>query len=277
MKTPITYYGGKQNLVNVILPMIPRHGLYCEPFTGGAAVFFAKPPSRIDILNDLNPEIINFYEVLKTDFDALAAEVAASLYSRKLHHNAFVVYVNPDMFNRVKRAWAVWYLTATSFGSMLGVGWGSDLFGKRVGAFNHKKAEFNDTLSRRLSNTGFENCDACKVIQIYDTEDSFFYTDPPYVGADQGHYAGYAQKHFDTLLNTLAAIKGKFLLSSYPNETLSTFVKKYGWKQVEVKMNNPMAASGRGHLVVKTEVLTANYHIDKNGGCAPSLFYENCP
>jgi DNA adenine methylase len=275
VKTPITYYGGKQNLVNVILPMIPRHRLYCEPFAGGAAVFFAKPPSESEILNDLNPEIINFYEVLKTDFDALAAEVGASLYSRKLHHNAYVVYANPDMFDRVKRAWAVWYLAATSFGSMLGVGWGSDLFGKRVGAFNNKKAEFNESLSRRLGNTRFENCYACKIIKAYDAEGSFFYTDPPYVGADQGHYAGYTQKHFDALLETLAYVKGKFLLSSYPNGALSEFVQKNGWYQVEARMNNIMASTTSGRFVEKIEVLTANYRIDKTGGCAPALFDEN--
>ena len=275
MKTPITYYGGKQNLVDVILPMIPPHRLYCEPFTGGAAVFFAKRPSKEEVLNDLNPEIINFYEVLKRDFSALQSEINISLHSRKLHRNACVVYANPDMFSRVKRAWAVWYLATTSFGSMLGGTWGSDAYGKRLGAFNNKKAEFNETLSHRLAGAKFENCGACKIIQIYDAPDSFFYTDPPYVGADQGHYAGYTQVHFDALLETFSSIKGKFLLSSYPNEPLSKSVQKYGWYQAEVKMNNSMAAAEVGHLVIKTEMLTANYPIDLKGGCAPSLFDEN--
>ena len=43
MKTPITYYGGKQTLLKYLLPLIPQHKLYCEPFFGGGAVFFAKP------------------------------------------------------------------------------------------------------------------------------------------------------------------------------------------------------------------------------------------
>ncbi|MCC7452959.1 MAG: DNA adenine methylase, partial [Crocinitomix sp.] len=45
MKTPITYYGGKQKLVSLILPNIPQHTVYVEPFVGGGAIFFAKPPS----------------------------------------------------------------------------------------------------------------------------------------------------------------------------------------------------------------------------------------
>jgi DNA adenine methylase len=275
MKTPVTYYGGKQNLIDIILPMIPRHRLYCEPFTGGAAVFFAKPPSGVEVLNDLNAEIINLYEVMKTDFDALAEDVNASLYSRKLYRNASVVYNNPDMFDRIKRAWAVWYLAATGFNSILDGVWASDNCGKHIGAFRNKKKEFSAAFARHLAGTSFENCDACKVIQIHDAKDSFFYADPPYVGADQGHYAGYTQEQFDALLETLSGIQGKFLLSSYPNGALDAFIQKFGWNKVEARMNNIPAATARGGFVAKTEVLTANYRIGLRDGCAPSLFDEN--
>jgi DNA adenine methylase len=48
MKTPITYYGGKQQLSGRIIPLIPEHTLYCEPFLGGGAVFFRKPKSQAE-------------------------------------------------------------------------------------------------------------------------------------------------------------------------------------------------------------------------------------
>jgi len=60
MKTPITYYGGKQTLLKYLLPLIPQHKLYCEPFFGGGAVFFAKPKSDVEVINDINGEVINF-------------------------------------------------------------------------------------------------------------------------------------------------------------------------------------------------------------------------
>jgi DNA adenine methylase len=104
MKTPLSYYGGKQQLANIILGLVPPHRLYCEPFLGGAAIFFAKEPSKVKIINDSNGEIINFYEVLQRDFTALEKEVAISLHSRKKHHQAQVIYANPEMFDRVKRA-----------------------------------------------------------------------------------------------------------------------------------------------------------------------------
>lgn len=111
MKTPITYYGGKQKLAPIILDLIPRHILYGEPFSGGAAVFFAKKPSEVEVLNDKNGELINFYQVIKDQFPDLSIEIEKTLHSRKLHHQAWVVYNNPELFSSVKRAWAVWVLS----------------------------------------------------------------------------------------------------------------------------------------------------------------------
>jgi DNA adenine methylase len=272
MSTPISYWGGKQHMADIIIRLLPPHRLYCEPFTGGAAIFFAKKPSPVEILNDENSEITNFYEVLKNDFDTLCMEVQTSLHSRKLHKHAGVIYVNPDMFDRVKRAWAIWMLATTSFGSMLDGIWGHDVHGKKTSTFRHKRADFTKELSDRLKSTRIECCDAIKVIRDNDAADSLFYTDPPYVGSDQGHYTGYTQSDFDALLNTLAGIKGKFLLSSYPNKNLAEFVKQNAWYQFEVSMSNAMATSHTGHFILKTEVLTANYLIHKDGWGTPGLF-----
>ncbi|MDR2149904.1 MAG: DNA adenine methylase [Spirochaetaceae bacterium] len=101
MKTPITYYGGKQMLAKIILGLIPPHRVYCEPFLGGGAIFFSKQPSKVEIINDTNGELINFYKVCKTDFHALRKEIAVSLHSRKQHHQAEIVYNNPEMFDPV--------------------------------------------------------------------------------------------------------------------------------------------------------------------------------
>ncbi|GJQ05738.1 DNA adenine methylase [Capnocytophaga canimorsus] len=68
-RTPISYYGGKQTMLPHILPLIPEHQIYVEPFFGGGAVFWAKEPAKSEIINDFNANVVNFYEVLKTDFE----------------------------------------------------------------------------------------------------------------------------------------------------------------------------------------------------------------
>lgn len=57
MKPPITYYGGKQKLIKHLLPLIPEHNLYAEPFFGGGALFWAKEPSNVEVINDTNREL----------------------------------------------------------------------------------------------------------------------------------------------------------------------------------------------------------------------------
>ena len=61
MRTPISYYGGKQTMLKHIIPLIPSHRLYTEAFCGGAAVLFAKSPVEAEIINDINMELTNFY------------------------------------------------------------------------------------------------------------------------------------------------------------------------------------------------------------------------
>jgi DNA adenine methylase len=260
MRTPISYYGGKQQLAGTILGLIPPHRLYCEPFIGGAAVFFAKEPSKVEIINDTNGEIINFYEVLKRDFSALEEEIEISLHSRKKHHQAEVVYANPDMFDRIKRAWAVWMLANVSYGCKSNGSFGYDRIGGNSKKLANKRSDFNVDYAIRLQQVQIECCDALRVIRSRDTLETFFYLDPPYVGADQGHYDGYTQEDFDNLLGLLESIKGKFVLSSYRNKSLKELSKRNGWHTLEFKMPSSMT-HGYESPRKKVEVLTANYPI----------------
>ncbi|MDR0374617.1 MAG: DNA adenine methylase [Treponema sp.] len=260
MKTPLTYYGGKQQLSATILALIPEHKAYVEPFAGGAAIYFAKEPAVCEVINDTNGELVNFYEVMKRDFSALQSEIEVSLHSRRQHRQAQVIYANPDMFDRVKRAWAIWMLSNTSYRARLDNGFGYDRKGKVSGKLTNKRDSFTAEYGARLQNTQIEYCDALRIIRSRDTPETFFYCDPPYVGADQGHYDGYTQEDFDGLLDALASIQGKFLLSSYRNKALTAFVEKQGWDSVEIRMSLNMSNNHTPRA--KIEVLAANYPIE---------------
>jgi DNA adenine methylase len=99
-----------------------------------------------------------------------------------------------------------------------------------------------------------------RIIRSRDTPNAFCYCDPPYIGADQGHYDGYSQADFENLLDTLANMQGKFLLSSYRNAALSNFVKRYGRDTMEIGMSLSNAVQYENKKQ-KIEVLTANYPI----------------
>lgn len=259
MKTPITYYGGKQKLVKHILPLIPVHELYGEPFAGGAAIFFAKENAKVNVLNDTNKELINFYKIVKSDFVSLEKEIQISLYSRDLHRKASVIYNNPDMFNEVKRAWALWILASQSFCSMLDDVWGYERSSSsKTKSINNKKEAFTMDLAIKLQDVQLECADALYVIRSRDMEKAFFYVDPPYYNSDMGHYDGYSIDDFEALLKLLSEIKGKFMLSSYPSPILQKYTKLFNWniKTIDSKVS---VSSKKDYLKRKTEVLTMNY------------------
>jgi len=262
MKTPLTYYGGKQRLASTIIPLLPEHNLYAEPFCGGAAIFFEKEPSAVEVLNDLNSEVINFYRVIKEDFVNLEKEIRISLHSRRLHQDAGVVYENPHLFSPLKRAWAVWVLSAQSFAAMIDGSFGYDKTRNTTSKKIHNKREgFTEEYAIRLQNVQIECADALYIISSRDTAGSFFYCDPPYFNSDCGHYGGYTEADFERLLGALAGIKGKFLLSSYPSDVLSQYSAAHGWHTKTITQLVSVNAKG-GKQKVKKEVLTANYALE---------------
>ncbi len=261
MKTPISYYVGKQKLVPKILPLIPEHKLYVEPFVGGAAVFFGKPASQIECINDTNTELVNFYKVLQNNYIELERMVKVTLHSRRLHKDAQVVYDNPHLFNDIKRAWAVWVLSTQSFCAMLDGSFGYDKSkNTTTKKISNKRNEFSEEYAIRLQNVQIECADALYVISKRDTASTFFYCDPPYFNSNCGHYDGYSEQDFENLLIALAKCKGKFLLSSYPSDLLKKYIKAHGWHYKCYESGVSVNAKG-GYMKRKWERLTANYEI----------------
>lgn len=260
-RTPLTYYGGKQKLLQHILPRIPEHSSYIEPFVGGGAVFWAKGPADMEVLNDTNRELMNFYRVVQQDYVALEKEIKITLHSRDLHRKAWVIYTNPDMFNEIKRAWAVWMLCSQSFSSKIDGSWGYDKISNSTSQkVQSHKERFTEDLAIRLQNAQLECADALYVIKSRDDKDAFFYCDPPYYNSDCGHYDGYSLQDFENLLVSLSEIKGKFLLSSYPSPILVKYAKKHGWSMFSVDQRVTVNNKG-GYLKRKIEVLTANFKL----------------
>ena len=253
MSTPITYYGGKQMMAKHILPLIPEHHIYSEAFFGGGAIFFAKPPSKVEFINDFNGEIVNFYKVIKRNFKELKAEIDITLHSELQHREANAIYFKRTEETEVMRAWAVWMLSQQSFYSIFGNSWKCGKKRNMANTIANKKAQFDETYVKRLEATSIFCRDALDVIVKSDRDDAFHYIDPPYFNADMGHYGGYTANDFEKLLIIFSKLDGKFMLSSYPSEMLTKYATQFGWKTIELDLHRP---AGKGR---KIEVLTMNY------------------
>jgi len=266
MRTPIAYYGGKQKLIKEIIPLIPRHKQYVEPFFGGGAVFFAKDKSKNEAINDLDKSVINFYKVLQNNFKKLQKRIKETLHHEHLHTKAHKILKKP-MKDKIEYAWAFWVQTNMSFGNTMFGGFAFSNDGEAKNTRNKRK-NFDERYLNRIEHAEIFCRDAIGLIKIKDSKDTFFYVDPPYVSSDCGHYKGYTKKDFRKLLITLANIKGKFLLSSYPEDDLIRFRKKHKWNKKDRELNVAVTGKRKGQLK-KLECLTWNY---KKENTLKSLF-----
>jgi Site-specific DNA methylase len=261
------YIGGKQYLLKHLLPLIPQHKTYVEPFCGSAKLFFAKTPSQVEVLNDKNKLIANLFYCVSFHFDEFYQKVSTLVYSRVLY-DMFKQDVEtladlkiPDVDVAVK----TYYLFNTSFAGKVFGGFGVSKTKNEAKSFHNKISSLH-LIHERLKNAQIECSDFEEVIRRYDSEDTFFYLDPPYYGAELYYDANFTEEDHKRLLSLLKQVRGKWLLSGYSNELYENELKEfnrlefqavkhsYGLTQNSKQKERPQAV----------EVVWFNYEIDKS-------------
>lgn len=258
-RTPLSYYGGKQAMLAHILPMIPGHEVYTEAFLGGGSVFWSKKKSKNETINDTLDVVVNFYEQVKLNYNALKPLIESSLISRTQHKRAQKL-LRDKKADPVLRAWAFWFASNFSFTNKLdgGIKFSNDQNTVVPEQLRNKKRRFTEWLVNRIEDAHIENKDALVILQSRNVEKAFHYIDPPYINADQGHYRGYTVEQFEKLLQWCETCKGKFLLSNYNSDILTEYISKNGWykKEVSKRLMAPTIKEKD-----KTEVLVWNYRL----------------
>lgn len=207
---PICWQGGKRRLRRLIVAMMPPHRCYVEVFGGAAWVLFAKPPSAVEVYNDINGELVNFFKVVKYRWEEFVAACDWLLPSRRLFEE--FKRRDPAELGDVERAVRFYYLVKASFGGK------GECFGYSVAqrsSFNPSK--IYDSVRRayeRLKHVYIENLDFREVIKRYDDERTLFYLDPPYYrAATPRWYDGMADGDYEELAELLRGVRGSFILS----------------------------------------------------------------
>ena len=264
IKTPISYYGGKQQLVKVLLEMIPKHRIYCEPFFGGGALFFQKKPSYLEVINDINDNLINFYLQCQNNFEELAAEIHKTLCSESQYIWAQEIYQGQKVVDDITKAVATWIVFQCGFMNSADKSWkwdnGTD--NSHCGrVLMHNRKNFCPWIQKRLESVQISCMDALKVIEQRDTPGSFFYLDPPYPNSDQGHYKGYTIDNLIELLQLLETIHGQFLLSCYELPVLHEYAEKKNWQLKRIEMRKRCVS--RYRVENKVECLLYNFKESK--------------
>lgn len=209
MRPVFPYPGGKTWAVKHILPRIPEHTCYCEPFAGGLAILLAKEPSRVEIVNDINSDLVTFFRCVKFHQDEIVKELQLVLNSREEFQNC----KDQPGLTDIQRA-ARWFRKQTlSFG---GNGYSFAVGRKTGGGANKSRRsllEKLEALNDRLDRVIIEHLDWQRCLQLYDGSETFFFIDPPYLGGKISNYPPWSEGDLETLRDCLIALKGKWLLT----------------------------------------------------------------
>jgi DNA adenine methylase len=246
VRTPLTYYGGKQKLARHIVALMPAHRVYLEPFAGGAAVLFAKPRFPRETLNDLDGEIVRFWRALRERPSELAAVVAATPYSRAEWTDSRRTGAGDDIeatrrllvdidqsFGRARCGWSPPSIAMDRRGRWQPGVW-ENLPPKLLAA------------AERLRGVALEQANALELIPRWEQPDTLIYVDPPYTGPfrlapDKRYRVDDDGALWDRLVDVLAEIRhAAVLLSGYPCEQ----AERLGWRRVPLQATRHVQARG---------------------------------
>lgn len=207
---PIPYIGGKNRLAAQIIELFPQHITYVEPFAGGAQVFFRKEPSKVEVLNDLDYEIVNFYRVCQSHYEELVRYLRFTIASRQWF--TILKATDPGMLTDIQRAARFLYLQKNSFGGLV-VKQNFHYGITKPSNFNPlRMPSIIEAAHKRLANAQIESLPYEQVIEKYDRPTTLFYLDPPYWERKLYKF-NFKEEDFLALAERLGKVEGKFILS----------------------------------------------------------------
>lgn len=264
-KIAFGWYGGKYSHLGWLLPLLPPATHYCEPFGGSAAVLLNRPPAPVETYNDLDSEVVNFFRVLRDQQDDLIRAIGLTPFAREELRVA--TQEDPENLSDLERARRFFVRARqvrTGLAQTASEGrWAHCLLTSRAGMGGAVSrwlgsVEGLSEIVQRLLRVQIENASALKVIRRYDSPETLFYCDPPYVHGTRGDAKAYGFEMTDPeheeLARLLLRVRGKVAISGYASSLYEDLYA--GWTRVEAPTR--MIHSSKGE---RTEVPWVNYEL----------------
>lgn len=271
MKAPFAYYGGKAGLASRIVSLFPPHRVYIEPFFGSGAVLFAKPRVAMEIVNDVDGDVVNFFRVLRDRTDELIEVCLLTPHARAEYAAADLDEGRLDDLERARRFWV---RVNQSFGKTAGrhTGWSVTTARSQSvpGSILGRIARFVPA-AERLAHCSFECCDAADLVDRLATDDTAIYADPPYLAStrrgraqrrpeDYAHDMGDVAGH-ERLAEALNATPATVVLSGHPSPLYDELYA--GWQRIDIPVMAHASNAVTAERGERTEALWCNRPVDE--------------
>jgi len=254
---PFPWYGGKYSYTSFVYENLADTHRYVEPFCGSSVVLINKPQAPVETINDLNSNVVNFFEVLQTDKEELIERLKYTPYSREVFEKA----KKQEYTDNIQQA--IYFLVRTTQSySCNGRSWAKSTKVARRGKSQkvslwQKRREYVEQTAERIAEVQIENKDAKYVCETYDTDETTFYCDPPYPPDCRKEKSVYdyemGEDEHRELADVLTNLDGYVALSSYESELLNELYD--GWNIIYDR-EKELAGKNTGS---RTEVLYTNY------------------
>lgn len=242
MKPPFNYFGGKTGMADRIAALLPPHKHYIEPFGGSLAVLLAKPPSRLETVNDLNGDLMTFWRVLRDRGADLEQVCALTPHSRGEHTAAYER--SDDELEQARRVWV--RLTQGRNGHLWRpTGWQYRADGNHGPVSTDLRGYVSrmPAAARRLASVTLECAPAAEIISMYGRDpENLIYADPPYVGAVRngrgyGHEMLTEDEHRE-LLEALLDCRAAVVLSGYASSLYDGLLGSWSRREIATQTGN---------------------------------------
>ncbi|PAE90916.1 DNA adenine methylase [Shouchella clausii] len=230
MSSPLIWFGGKGKVAKYIIQQMTDHKVYVEPFGGAAHVISQKPRVSHEVYNDIDFVLVNFMLQARDNTSELIDAVSTLPYSRELYEKWKREELPTDPLERAVR---FFYLNrcGISKGNVDAIpktGWRHSTKSNQNPAKGYlAAAERIAAFAKRMMGVQIECGDYLEIIKKYDSEETLFYLDPPYVGKERYYAGGFGQADHEVLAETLNGIKGKAIISYYADPLIDDLYK--GW------------------------------------------------
>lgn len=283
MKPLLKWVGGKQQLLDKLVPLVPKnYGTYFEPFFGGGALFFELKPEKA-FINDKNESLMRFYQVvrddaqvlyghvtaMKKDYEGLSAEGKRDMYLRaRGEYNKIITSGTPfDRYGNLFEAALLLFLNKTCFNGLYRVN-KSGLFNVPWGQHKTFSTPSFDELmeaSEALRNTVILSGDYADCLSLCEPGDFVFFDSPYYDTFDTYQKNGFTKDdHYGVFAEMQALSEGgvKCMLTNSDTDFMKSLYDSYLIDVVDVKRFVNRDGNGR----TGREIIVRNYANDEELG-----------
>ena len=240
--------GNKKKIAKKIQAYFPPHKIYIEPFFGAGGMFFNKPKAKYNIVNDLDSDVFNLFQVVMNQKE----ELEKAFYMMPIHSDLLDYWKENEETDPIKKALRFLFLSNFTYMGKMGT--------LAIGDGNTKNLLYEriDETNEYLKNVWFDNSDCDNFLKVStagrvgETKDIFIYCDPPYIDTDDNYSNSFTKEQSIELFDTLEATGCKFAMSEFDNPFILD--------QAEQRGLNVIIIGERQNLKNKRiEILVTNY------------------